>query len=449
MSIPYIMSSNLQTLFNNRSLPDIQRYQSAIHNIRRGAKTKKQKIKAIRKQVNYMNTMYNTGAELGGNEGFEKSHFIDNNDTLDFFKKMDIDYMFNAIAIPRSKGKHSILGNVQDAYRIIRYLDFTAPQDGPPNRPAIDPHNPPPAGPMMNEIPPPGAAAAAFYGLAGGSSGGPPPPPPPPPGGSGGFGSGPGPSGSGGPPRPPRPPGGSGGRPPRPHGNGSGDTFDNLLHTHKRRQGNTRGTALPHRGRYSSQNQSGGRAGGNIGPSSNAPSGHGPRGEPLRSRNRRKSRKQSNNNNSNSSFASEYSNFTPGRKQSNNNNNSNKNKSNDNPHLNLPSLSDNDDDIVDDSLDKTRRSSAKQKANNTQPWRNRKKTPTGIYIGSKKNGYFIPSDLRADDVEGYLTIKLDPKSRNLNTETKVKQAQKNYLKRMRNLYETHGRIKGDYTDLRG
>ena len=172
MGIPYIMSGNLQTLFNNRSLPDIQRYQSAIHNIRRGARSKKQKIKAIRKQVNYMNTMYNTGAELGGNEGFEKSFFIDNNDTLDFFKKMDIDYMFNAIAIPRSKGKHSILGNVQDAYRIIRYLDFTAPQDHAARPAYIDPHIPDPLPPMINEVPPPGGPGGGGGGyptFAGGS----------------------------------------------------------------------------------------------------------------------------------------------------------------------------------------------------------------------------------------------------------------------------------------
>ena len=147
--------SNLQTLFNNRSLPEIKRYQTAIHNIRRGAKTKKQKINAIRRQTNYMNLMFNTGAELGGNEGFEKSHFIDNNLTLDFFKKIDIDYMFNAIAIPRSKNKHSILGNVADAYKVLRYLDFTSPQ-APDGNVYVDAHAPVPSRMAREPPPPPG-----------------------------------------------------------------------------------------------------------------------------------------------------------------------------------------------------------------------------------------------------------------------------------------------------
>ena len=158
--------SNLQTLFANRTVPDVKRFQSAIRNIRKGAKTKQQRINAIQNQTNYMNTMFNAGAELGGSDGYDTSSFLNSNDYLKHFKKADIDYMFHAIAIPNAKSKTSILGNVQDAYNVLRYLDFTAPRGG--ARPAdyIDPHRPAGAAPMISG--PPGGGPPPGGGGAGG-----------------------------------------------------------------------------------------------------------------------------------------------------------------------------------------------------------------------------------------------------------------------------------------
>ena len=118
--------SNFDILFKNRSLPQIKQYQSAIRNIRKNARTKAQKINAINKQANYMNLMHNAGSELGGNNNIDT---INNNNTLNFFKKQDIDYIFKSINVPSGQSKTAILGDVKEAYKVIKYLDFTKPKE--------------------------------------------------------------------------------------------------------------------------------------------------------------------------------------------------------------------------------------------------------------------------------------------------------------------------------
>lgn len=119
--------SNLDTLFKNRSFPQIKTYQSAIRNIRKNARTKGEKIQAIKRQTNYMNLMFNSGSELGGQQGIDASYFLKGDLGLSSFKKADVDYIFSALNVPYTKTKSSILGNVKDVYNVMRYLEFTQP----------------------------------------------------------------------------------------------------------------------------------------------------------------------------------------------------------------------------------------------------------------------------------------------------------------------------------
>ena len=129
----YIMS-NLEALFGARTLPQIQSYQSAIRNIRKNAKTKGEKIKAIERQTNYMNLMFNSGAELGGKQGIDTSYFLGGEMGLKHFKKADVDYIFSALNVPYTKTKSSILGNVKEAYNVMRYLEFAGPREPGPDK---------------------------------------------------------------------------------------------------------------------------------------------------------------------------------------------------------------------------------------------------------------------------------------------------------------------------
>ena len=113
--------SNFDALFRQRTVPQILSYQRAIRNIRKNAKTKAQRINAIKQQTDYMNLMFNTGFECGGNEICQKSMLFD----FSQLRKSDIDQIWNALNIPYSKTKSSILGNMKDVYGTLRYLDFT------------------------------------------------------------------------------------------------------------------------------------------------------------------------------------------------------------------------------------------------------------------------------------------------------------------------------------
>ena len=120
--------SNFDSLFKNASLPQVKRYQTAIKTIRKNARTKSQKIDAIRNQINYMSLMSNAGHHHGGVDGLGGFN-PENNDAFDFFKKSDVDYIFNALNVPYSKTKSSILGNVKDVYKVIKYMDFVKSLD--------------------------------------------------------------------------------------------------------------------------------------------------------------------------------------------------------------------------------------------------------------------------------------------------------------------------------
>ena len=114
--------SNLETLFNKSSADDIRLYQKCISNLRKNSKTRDGKICAIINQVKYMNKMFNTGNQLGGNESDVATKITKN--MFNDYSDKDVNYIFKSIHIPYSKSKKSILGNVQSAYKTIQFLDL-------------------------------------------------------------------------------------------------------------------------------------------------------------------------------------------------------------------------------------------------------------------------------------------------------------------------------------
>ena len=51
--------NNFDLLFQNRTPDQLNQYLNVIRDIRKGARTKKQKINALTKQMHFMNLMFN------------------------------------------------------------------------------------------------------------------------------------------------------------------------------------------------------------------------------------------------------------------------------------------------------------------------------------------------------------------------------------------------------
>ena len=116
----YYTMSGLDSLFSKRTVPEIHSYRNAIRNIRKNVKTKKQKIEAIKKQTEYMNLLWNAGST----SNYHISIFTDTFNPLESFTGKDVDIVWNALNLPYTKSKSSILGNMKLIYGALKYLDF-------------------------------------------------------------------------------------------------------------------------------------------------------------------------------------------------------------------------------------------------------------------------------------------------------------------------------------
>lgn len=112
-------------LFNNTSKEELRQYIDVIDHIRKKKRSKKQKIKAIEQQINYMNLMHNTGVQMSGKNNFVRSTV--NSSFLSRFAKPDIDNLFSDMKIGKGKNLSHTLGNFQSTYSQLQYLDLISP----------------------------------------------------------------------------------------------------------------------------------------------------------------------------------------------------------------------------------------------------------------------------------------------------------------------------------
>ena len=120
--------SNFETLFNNNSEQDIQKYYNDIQEIRKNNQTRQDKINSVVNQVEYMNLMNNIGKSLGGNE--KMMNFKMSKDLFDEYDDNDVDYLFDSLNVPNdSNSKDSILTNIQNTHNIIKYLNLSNESD--------------------------------------------------------------------------------------------------------------------------------------------------------------------------------------------------------------------------------------------------------------------------------------------------------------------------------
>ena len=114
----------MEHLFKNKSKDEIRAYVNVIHNIRKKKKTKKQKIKAINRQLNFMNLMHNAGVQMSG--GNKYLHLNYNTGFLNRFTKPDVDSIFSDLNIGKSRNLSQTLGNFEQSYSKMKYLDLVS-----------------------------------------------------------------------------------------------------------------------------------------------------------------------------------------------------------------------------------------------------------------------------------------------------------------------------------
>lgn len=120
--------NNFDILFQTSTAEELNMYANAIRNIRKGKRTKSQKIQALNDQMKLMNLMFNAGHQAGGN-GLPNQLNPTSNDFLQMFHATDVNTLWNEMNIPASKTSSSILGDVHTAWNVMKYLGFTAALD--------------------------------------------------------------------------------------------------------------------------------------------------------------------------------------------------------------------------------------------------------------------------------------------------------------------------------
>ena len=120
--------NNFDILFQTSTADELDMYANALKNIRKGKKTKAQKIQALNDQMKLMNLMYNAGHQAGGN-GIPSQLNPSSNDFLQMFHATDINSLWNEMNVPVNKTTSSILGDVKNVYGVMKYLDFTSSLD--------------------------------------------------------------------------------------------------------------------------------------------------------------------------------------------------------------------------------------------------------------------------------------------------------------------------------
>ena len=123
-----LKDNNFDILFQNKTQDEIGQYLTVLRDIRKGAKSKKQKIKAMTEQMKFVNLMFNAGHEMGGS-GIPVQLSADSNEFLQMFHRQDINSLWREMHVPANKTSSSILGDVKNVYGIMKYLDFTSSLD--------------------------------------------------------------------------------------------------------------------------------------------------------------------------------------------------------------------------------------------------------------------------------------------------------------------------------
>ena len=109
-------------LLQNVSKSELKQYIDVIDHIRKKKRSKKQKVKAIEQQINYMNLMHNAGVQMSGRTNYLRSNV--NSSFLSRFSKPDIDNLFTDLKIGKSRNFTDTLGNFQRTYSQLKYLDL-------------------------------------------------------------------------------------------------------------------------------------------------------------------------------------------------------------------------------------------------------------------------------------------------------------------------------------
>ena len=112
----------MEHLFQNVSKSELKQYIDVIQHIRKKKKSKKDKVKAIEQQINYMNLMHNAGVQMSGRTNYLRSTV--NSGFLSRFSKPDIDNLFTDLKIGKSRNFTDTLGNFQRTYSQLKYLDL-------------------------------------------------------------------------------------------------------------------------------------------------------------------------------------------------------------------------------------------------------------------------------------------------------------------------------------
>ena len=119
------MKDNFDILFETSTNDELDLYFNTMRRIRKGAKTKKQKVNALNQQMQLMNLMHNAGHEAGGSS-IPTQLNAHSNDFLQMFHSTDINSLWEEMNIPANRTSSSIIGDVKNVYGVMKYLDFTS-----------------------------------------------------------------------------------------------------------------------------------------------------------------------------------------------------------------------------------------------------------------------------------------------------------------------------------
>ena len=122
-----IEQMNVKQLLDNQNINQVLKYHHNVSNMRNNAKTIQQKVNAMQKQIGLYNLMNNAGAYYSGSLP-EFKLILPNDFIADFLDTQHIEDLWVATSINKGNpNKSTILGDVQNVFKLFNYLDLIEP----------------------------------------------------------------------------------------------------------------------------------------------------------------------------------------------------------------------------------------------------------------------------------------------------------------------------------